>query len=177
MSSRLLLLAFAVACASCSDDGSPTEPRPPLPLTAGTYSLYLAGNQVTCDDVRIPQTHTVVQALAEASASGAEWVFRAANQAAGDFELRLTGGGTATAPGARAVTGTARGQVLHSFGSTPRLPAERATFSTLQVNGELNEDDTTVIGRFNGQVLFARESLTAVCPPGQVTFVLSRLGQ
>jgi hypothetical protein len=176
MSSRVLLLVLAVAGASCSDE-SPTEPRPPLPLTAGTYSLYLAGNQVTCDDVRIPQTNTVVQALATASASGTEWVFRAANQAAGDFELRLAAGGMGTTPGAKPVTGTARGQVVHSYGGTPRLPAERATFSTLQLNGELSEDDTTVIGRLNGQVLFARESLTAVCPPGQVTFVLSRLGQ
>ena len=75
------------------------------------------------------------------------------------------------------VSGTARGQVLHSYGVTPRLPAERASFSTVQVNGELGEDNTTVVGRFSGQVVFARANLTAVCPPGQVTFVLTRIAE
>lgn len=175
MNSRTLLLVLAAACAGCSDESGPTAPGPPLPLTAGTYALYLAGNQFTCNDIRIPQAHTVVQALSTASLSGNEWIFRPANAASGDFELRLAAGGGAAAAGVTAVTGTARGQVLHSYGVTPRLPAERATFSALQVNGEFDENDSTVIGRFNGQVLFARNNLTALCPPGQVSFVLSRI--
>jgi hypothetical protein len=177
MNRRTRLLVLTLACASCSDESGPTEPAEPLPLTAGPYALYLAGNPVTCNDIRIPQTHTVVQALSTASPSGNEWIFRPANAASGDFELRLAAGGAGAAPGAMAVTGSARGQVLHSYGATPRLPAERATFSTVQVNGEFDENDSTVIGRFNGQVVFARDNLTAFCPPGQVTFVLSRVDE
>ena len=177
MTLRPLLVVFAVFCAACSDERTPTEPDgQPLPLTAGTYSLYLAGNSFTCNDILIPQTHTVVQALSTANLSDTEWVFTPANQANGDFELRLTAGAT-TSPGEAGVTGTARGQVLHSYGATPRLPAERASFSTLQVNGELSADHTTVTGRLGGQVVFARANLAAICPPGQVTFVLTRIAE
>jgi hypothetical protein len=177
MTVKSLLMVFAVVCASCSDDRAPTEPGgQPLPLTAGTYSLYLAGNSFTCNDILIPQTHTVVQALATANLSGTEWVFTPVNQAHGDFDLRLTAG-TTTSPGAVGVSGTARGQVLHSYGVTPGLPAERASFSTLQVNGELSADHTTVTGRLGGQVVFARANLAAVCPPGQVTFVLNLVAE
>jgi hypothetical protein len=175
---KLLFVSIGIACAACSDEGSPTEPAgPPLPLTAGLYTLSLAGSAFTCDDLYNPPTGTVVQSLASARAAGHEWIFAPANQSSGDFEIRLAAGGAVTTPGAMAVSGTARGQVLHSFGATPGFPAERASFSTLPVNGELARSDTTVIGRFNGPVLFGRGSFVTVCPPGQVTFVLTRLNE
>ena len=170
---RTLVLVLAAACAGCSDERAPTGPSDqPLPLTPGLYSLLLDGNPFTCNDLGIPQTGTSVQALASARQSGHEWIFTPANESSGDFELRLTSGGTAATPGAMAVSGTARGQVRHSYGATPGLPAQRATFSTLTVNGELRDNAASVRGRFNGQVLFGRENFVAVCPPGQVAFVL-----
>ena len=175
MNVRILVVATIIASASCSND-TPTEPARPLPMTAGNYRLYLEGDPIACNDLFIPPTHTAVQTLAVAHQSGAEWVLRAANQSNGDFELRLSAGATTTA-GLPRVTGTARGQVLHSYGVTLRPPAERASFSTLQVNGEFGDDDTTIVGRLNGQVLFARENLVTMCPPGQVTIVLFRVGQ
>ena len=172
---RPLVIAAMILSASCSDD-APTAPTRPLPLTAGSYRLYLEGDPLACSDVFIPPTNTAVQALSVASPSGAEWVVRPANQTNGDFELRLAAA-VGTTTGLPRVTGTARGQVLHSYGVTLRPPAERASFSTLPLNGEFGQNETTIVGRLNGQVLFARENLIAVCPPGQVTFVLSRVSQ
>jgi hypothetical protein len=169
----VLLLALAVS--ACSDD-APTAPETnPLPLDPGTYVLSVSGDPFACNDVFVPQTGTVARALATATLSGNDWILRATTPVGGEFELRLREGGTAQTPAALPVTGTIRGQVIDSFSVTFPPTGVRASFQTVQVNGEMPPAGRTIDGRFNGQVIFSRDNLVSFCPPGAVAFRVSPL--
>ena len=168
------LLLVGVALSACSGDREgPTAPADPLPLRAGTYVVYVAGDTFLCNDAALPQSGTVAQALASATMSGSEWILRPASLSGGDFEITLIEGVLATTPTYLAVTGTIRGQIVDSFSVTVAPSGRRASFQSIQINGEVPRTGTPIEGRFNGQVIFSRDNLVSVCPPGAVAFRMS----
>lgn len=135
----------------------------------------ISGDSFGCGDVRIPQSGTSALAVVEATQAGSDWILRPRTPAGGEFELQLTAGPPHQVPGYLRVSGTIRGQMIDSYSFDPMFPpsGRRVSFQVVPVNGEMTGSE--VFGNFGGQVVFNRDGIISVCPPGFVSFSLARL--
>lgn len=179
---RNVLIALPLIAVACR--GTPAPPSPSgvplgggLPFEGTRYSLQIFGDSGRCGDVTPPVVGTSVGMFVTMTPDATGWTARPETASAGTFTMRFEPGSAAIGPLQVPIAGSVNG-FFDDAGLSGVVPPNGTRFTagagaSVPLSGR-SPFTSFATGTFDGIVTFSRDGRTVSCPPGGVSWSVSR---